>query len=97
MCCLTGIYTEVDGVTTKKTCVLECCVKEDCNVAFMTDQKCYHIKCTSNDVCIPVENPNMDYTARHVSMVLVKPISDREESWEEILNEEGIYVVHPDE
>lgn len=86
-CLQTGTFTEIEGIKTLKKCVLECCVKEDCNVAFMTDDKCYHIDCVRNELCIPALSPNPD-TFDHVSMVLVRP-EKGEDSWDDLMQQEG--------
>lgn len=80
-----GVFDEVEEVKEKKTCVLECCLKDQCNVAFIVDDKCYHVKCRSNELCIPTLSTNSD-NADHISMVLVKPLSEQD-SWIDILNE----------
>lgn len=74
-------------VKSLKKCVLDCCVKEECNVAFMTDEKCYHIHCVSNELCMPFLSPNPE-TFDHVSMILVRPVL-LEDSWEDIIRQEG--------
>lgn len=48
----------------------------------MTDTKCYHIACKSNELCVPSSKLNSE-TAEHLTLVLVKPTDD--ESWEEVL------------
>lgn len=83
---LSGVYEEIQGITKLRGCVLECCLKENCNVAFMTDDKCYHITCKSNELCVPSSKFNSD-AADHLTLVLVKPTDD--ESWEEALRQQG--------
>lgn len=48
----------------------------------MTDEKCYHITCVSDELCKPVVSLNPDSKDR-VSMVLVKPTD--EDSWQDVL------------
>lgn len=62
-------------------------MKDNCNVAFMTDEKCYHIACKSNDLCMPSLRRNPD-SAEHIVMVLVKPKDG--DSWEEDLQQQSI-------
>jgi len=54
----------------------------------MRDDKCYHVKCYSNELCVPILNMN-PLTMDHVNMVLVKPTDD--ESWEDVLAQQGVY------
>ncbi|XP_030751271.1 dyslexia-associated protein KIAA0319 homolog [Sitophilus oryzae] len=77
-----GVYEEITDVRSLKPCVLKCCVKPLCHVAFLTDDKCYHINCNSNELCIPTLNTNPE-TIDHVQMVLVKPTDD--DSWSYVL------------
>ncbi|KAK9743988.1 hypothetical protein QE152_g8208 [Popillia japonica] len=81
-----GVFEEMVGIKEKKACVLQCCLKDSCNVVFIVDEKCYHIKCNSNQQCIPMLSPSME-NADHVSMVLIKPLLEQE-SWTDILDEE---------
>lgn len=80
-----GVFEEMVGIKEKKACVLQCCLKDSCNVVFIVDEKCYHIKCNSNQQCIPMLSPSME-NADHVSMVLIKPLLEQE-SWTDILDE----------
>lgn len=49
----------------------------------MTDNKCYHISCKSNELCAP--SKFSAETAEHLTLVLVKPTD--EEPWEEVLRQ----------
>lgn len=53
----------------------------------MTKDKCYHVECISNELCIPIKLDNLDSTD-DVSMVLVQPTLG-DESWEEVLVQQG--------
>ncbi|KAF7265718.1 hypothetical protein GWI33_020801 [Rhynchophorus ferrugineus] len=77
-----GYYEEIKDINSIKPCVLKCCIKTSCHVAFMTDDKCYHVNCNSNELCIPTLNLNPE-TIDHVQMVLVKPTDD--DSWKYVL------------
>ncbi|CAG9767299.1 unnamed protein product [Ceutorhynchus assimilis] len=77
-----GFFEEITDSSTLKPCVQTCCLKPSCHVAFMTDDKCYHITCTSNELCVPTMNMNPN-TVDHVAMVLVKPTDD--DTWEDVL------------
>lgn len=81
-----GLYTEVDGVTALKSCVLKCCVDSKCNVAFMMDTKCYHVACASNELCVPTPSENVK-PADRVAMVLVQPTDD--DTWVDVLGQQG--------
>lgn len=73
-----GNYTEVTKDDPDlKTCVEDCCLKKsECNVAFMYDKKCYHIKCISNELCLPKQRT--DGLSTNLQMVLVTPVNDGE-------------------
>lgn len=79
-----GIFKEIEGVSNVKDCVVRCCRHEQCNVAFMTDDKCYQVTCTTDELCKPVLSPNSD-SKEHVFMVLVKPTG--EDSWQDVLSQ----------
>lgn len=55
----------------------------------MTDEKCYHITCKSNDLCVPTYSIKPE-TSEHIVMILVKTVDD--ESWEEVLQRQGIIM-----
>ncbi|CAD7078937.1 unnamed protein product [Hermetia illucens] len=83
-----GNYTEVTKDDPDlKTCVEDCCLKKsECNVAFMYDKKCYHIKCISNELCLPKQRT--DGLSTNLQMVLVTPVNDgtiEDLSWLDIL------------
>jgi hypothetical protein len=80
-----GIFKEIEGVSNVKDCVVRCCRHEQCNVAFMTDDKCYQVTCTTDELCKPVLSPNSD-SKEHVFMVLVKPTG--EDSWQDVLSQD---------
>ncbi|XP_018324122.1 dyslexia-associated protein KIAA0319-like protein [Agrilus planipennis] len=86
-----GTYTEIPKATSLKSCVLKCCVKENCNVVFVVNKKCYHIQCVSNDVCAP--SPTNQDDMDDVTMVLVNPVNG-DETWADIV-EGGSYIGEP--
>lgn len=66
-----GKYTEDKTAYNIEDCVLNCCKqKYDCNVAFIYNQTCFNVKCISDDLCLPLQRPNIT-TA--LQMVLVHP------------------------
>lgn len=52
----------------------------------MTNEKCYHVTCKSNELCVPTPNTNSERSGQ-ITLVLVKPTDD--ESWEEVLRQNG--------
>ncbi|XP_016965332.1 dyslexia-associated protein KIAA0319-like protein [Drosophila biarmipes] len=71
-------------------CLQACCEKprnatSACNVVLVFKGKCYHIRCQSNEACLPklrVRMPN-----EKVQMVLVNPLGDA--SWPQLLKAEA--------
>lgn len=69
-----------------RSCVEACCEKSrnnTCNVVFMFKRKCYHVRCVSNEACLPKERRSI---GERIQMVLVNPVrqsdSDKEKkSW----------------
>lgn len=84
MLLITGNFSRVDDIHTVDHCVLSCCTNDHCNIALMNDEKCYHVACVSSDLCMPIQSPLSD-ASLHVSLVLVKPVSN-EETWWDLLN-----------
>lgn len=74
------------GITKLKNCVLHCCQKSNCNVAFINDNKCYHIECASDDLCVPSVKLSPE-SAEHLTLILVNPKGN--DSWEEVLRQQG--------
>lgn len=67
-------------------CVKKCCEAVlECNVAFLFNNSCFHIKCVSAELCYPVKPPKKNSTIA-TQMVLVNPIA---ETSEEILGRQG--------
>lgn len=81
-----GVFVKIKDITKLRGCVLKCCIKDNCNVAFMNIDTCYHITCNSNEMCIPTLNINPE-TSNQISMVLVKPTDD-DNNWEDILEQQ---------
>ena len=81
-----------EGEVDLRLCVESCCEKgrnNTCNVVFMYKMKCYHVKCVSNEACLPKERKSL---TERVQMVLVNPVSNahdntKESSWLESLKE----------
>ncbi|XP_058449707.1 dyslexia-associated protein KIAA0319-like protein [Malaya genurostris] len=78
-----GNYTEYTEASSLKPCVQHCCTKGDaCNTAFMFNKTCYHVKCLTNDLCLPAKKKNL-FT--NLQMVLVNPVGENSQPWKEIL------------
>lgn len=81
-----GVYSEVKSVNKLKSCVVKCCTTDKCNVAFMMDEKCFHVSCASDELCLPKLSSNTD-SLDHIMMVLVQPTD--EDTWEDLLSQQG--------
>ncbi|XP_053692975.1 dyslexia-associated protein KIAA0319-like protein [Sabethes cyaneus] len=82
-----GNYTEYTEASSLKPCVHQCCAKGDgCNTAFMFNKTCYHVRCLSNELCLPAKKKNL---STPLQMVLVNPLAtagdSTADSWWEIL------------
>lgn len=73
-----GIFEEIQDVSNLGKCVLKCCEKPMCNVAFTSDGKCYHVDCKSNELCAPLA------VNRPIDMVLVRPKNT--DRWDNVLS-----------
>lgn len=73
-----GNYTEPSVAARLLPCVESCCAKKaNCNVAFVFSDKCYHVQCISNEICLPYKNITAQTTKQPlVRMVLVNPVDD---------------------
>ncbi|XP_053672289.1 dyslexia-associated protein KIAA0319-like protein [Anopheles nili] len=79
-----GNYTENSQATSLETCVRDCCRKgPNCHTAFIFNETCYHVKCISNEMCLPAKRE----TSSTLRMVLVNPVEDglSGASWWEVL------------
>uniref|UniRef100_A0A182P486 MANSC domain-containing protein n=1 Tax=Anopheles epiroticus TaxID=199890 RepID=A0A182P486_9DIPT len=80
-----GNFTENAQATTLEGCVRDCCEKgTNCNTAFMFNHTCYHVRCISNEMCLPAKKE----TSSTLRMVLVNPRDEDglvEASWWEVL------------
>lgn len=66
--------TNAGGDVDLRTCVEACCDKgrnNTCNVVFMFKHKCYHVRCVSNEACLPKERRSLP---GRIQMVLVNPV-----------------------
>lgn len=74
------------GEVDLRSCVEACCEKSrnnTCNAVFIFKHKCYHVRCVSNEACLPKERRTV---SERIQMVLVSPVrqsdSDKEKmSW----------------
>ncbi|XP_044017263.1 dyslexia-associated protein KIAA0319 homolog [Aphidius gifuensis] len=68
-----------------ENCVKTCCVDDECNVAFMYNKTCYHVKCKySSEMCIPLYRPDLSGLIDPPRMVLVRPM-ENDRSWSDWL------------
>lgn len=77
-----GTYKEFLKASGIETCAVQCCMqKTECNVAFVFNNKCFHVKCNDDEQCMPLERTNMEFKLK---MVLVNPVAP-DASWPELL------------
>ncbi|KAF9805268.1 hypothetical protein SFRURICE_014019 [Spodoptera frugiperda] len=89
-----GNYTEKPGLKGLKQCVMECCISESCNIVFIYDQRCFHVECVSDELCLPLQRTgSRKWEASHVSMILVKPVLPNE-NWSDILDQSSYRQVN---
>lgn len=86
-----GIYRpykeDHDQPVTLRECVLACCGEPLCNVALLTGasdtNRCYHVTCASNDLCLPQSSSGFSGQA---NMVLVRLVGvEPGLSWADLL------------
>uniref|UniRef100_A0A1B0D665 MANSC domain-containing protein n=1 Tax=Phlebotomus papatasi TaxID=29031 RepID=A0A1B0D665_PHLPP len=79
-----GNFSEHLGEKTLDSCVQACCDHgAGCNSAFMFNGTCYHVKCASDQLCLPLRRyPNNT----KLYMVLVNPVSD-DQTWMDLLKQ----------
>lgn len=78
-----GAYSKKDDAHSLEECITSCCDEEVCNVVFMHDLTCYHIVCVTSEQCAPLFRPEPKF-GKHVTMVLVQPVS-LTETWGEVI------------
>lgn len=67
-----GNFTQTSA-TTLYTCLLECCKQQqNCNAAIFFNQKCFHVDCATDNLCLPNHKNN----TINLKMVLVNPVSE---------------------
>lgn len=76
-------FTKEPDIVSKKDCIIKCCMKETCNVAFLHNNNCYHLQCTTTEMCLPVYRQDLS-GGNSPSMVLVKPVEEGE-NWSDFL------------
>lgn len=54
-----GTYTQQIHLSNIQDCVMACCKKHLCNVAFMHNNTCYHVECDNSMVCVPLYRPEL--------------------------------------
>ncbi|XP_037047576.1 dyslexia-associated protein KIAA0319-like protein [Bradysia coprophila] len=76
-----GNFSEYPKITTLLPCIASCCQHNTCNVAFIFNETCYQVQCSSNDLCMPARKLNV---TTKLQMVLVNPVTDGD-SWMDVL------------
>lgn len=68
-----GNFTETSA-TDIRTCMIDCCKLGGaiCNVAFLYNQKCYHVHCATDNLCLPKRKND----TLNLQMVLVSPVAE---------------------
>lgn len=65
---------------------MKCCkLQNKCNVAFVHNNTCYHVKCVSNDLCLPSKRPNV---TTQLKMMLVNPVDG--DTWMDALKKSDL-------
>ncbi|KAL0275001.1 UNVERIFIED_CONTAM: hypothetical protein PYX00_002996 [Menopon gallinae] len=80
-----GLYVKYPNINSVNLCLESCCSSHKCNVMFMHGKDCFHIKCFSNEECIPMYRTDL----RNISMMLVAPLPPQT-NWAEVLPDEMI-------
>lgn len=69
-----GKFSEDKSAFNIEDCVLNCCrQKYECNVAFIYNQTCFNVDCINDELCLPLQRPNVTST---LQMVLVHPTTE---------------------
>lgn len=79
------IFTSWPRVVGMRQCIATCCSELRCNVAFMHNNTCYHVQCSTSKMCMPLYRPDLP-SENTPSMVLVKPVKD-DEIWSDLLDQ----------
>lgn len=68
-----GTYKEFSKAPSIEMCAIQCCLQKlECNVAFVFNEKCFHVNCKDDEQCMPLERVNME---SKLKMVLVNPVT----------------------
>ncbi|XP_071632449.1 dyslexia-associated protein KIAA0319 [Temnothorax longispinosus] len=92
-----GTYTQQIHLSNMQDCVMACCKKPLCNVAFMHNGTCYHVECENSMVCVPLYRPELA-NDNPPSMVLVRPVESNK-VWSDFLdqvNEDNVGTLSTD-
>lgn len=71
-----GSFLKAKSVSTMEECLRHCCQLKGCDVAFLTNNECYSVKCKSLDTCAPTMNTDkrmsvaISYVARPKASLL---------------------------
>jgi len=78
-----GTYMQQIHLSNIQDCIMACCKKSLCNVAFMHNSTCYHVECDNSMVCVPLYRPELA-NDNPPSMVLIRPVESNK-VWSDIL------------
>ncbi|XP_044740297.1 dyslexia-associated protein KIAA0319-like protein [Chrysoperla carnea] len=88
-----GIFTHIDYEHSLEGCLKTCCRNiKTCNVIFMHNTTCYHVQCSSDELCLPLSKPSLDQQS---VLVLVRPVSDV--TWTEYIENDPQISSHLDD
>lgn len=80
-----GTYVQqIQSLSNMQECVMACCKKPLCNVAFTHNSTCYHVECENSMVCVPLYRPEL--ANNPPSMVLVRPVESNK-VWSDFLDQ----------
>ncbi|KAL0116040.1 hypothetical protein PUN28_011119 [Cardiocondyla obscurior] len=80
-----GTYTQQLHLNNMQDCVVACCKKPLCNVAFTHNGTCYHVECEDSMECLPLYRPELA-NDNPPSMVLVRPVENNK-VWADFLDQ----------
>lgn len=83
-----GTYRQQRLLSNMHDCVMVCCKKSMCNVAFMHNGTCYHVECDNSMVCVPLYRPELA-NDNPPSMVLVKPVESNK-AWSDFMDQVNV-------
>lgn len=77
-------FTEYPQLTDQWDCVKACCAKANCNVVFIHNFTCYHVQCTTSEMCLPLYRPEF-VDGNPPRMILVNPVNESN-TWKNVIS-----------